>query len=324
MVSRPVTLLVALTLAAGCGEFEAPSIVLDLRVLGASVTPPEVVADVDFENPEQTELEDVEVCALVADPNDSRQLSWSLVACAPTDDDRCNEPDRPFVNIGSGTIADPEESPDPVSICDTLVASAQLLAVIQDALENDNFSGLGGVPVQIELAVWPAGGDFAATAQFASKTMLYSPRIPEQRVANQNPHLAELTATTEDDSVLTMPIGRCNEVTPVVVAPGATLRLEPVEPDGVREEYVVPTFDGSFRTFTENLRYAWYATDGNWSPEDTGGPKDPFGNEATRWTDWTAPDDQQVGDGLDVRIWLVQRDERGGLAWYESCVRVQP
>jgi hypothetical protein len=323
MVRRCIAIAV-LAAAAGCGDFETPSIVLDLRVLGATVTPPEIVADVDPDNPEQVELEDVEVCALVADPNESRRLAWSLVACAPTDDKRCNEEGRPFVNIGTGTVDDPEESPTPVSICDTLPASAQLLAVIQDALENDNFSGLGGIPVQIELAVWPAGADFASTAQFAAKTMLYSPRIPEQRVANQNPSVAEITATTADDSVLTLPVGRCNEVTAPVVAPGETLRIEPIEPDGVREDYVVPTLDGSFRTFTESLRYAFYATAGEWSPENSGGPKDPFGNEPNLWADWTAPQGETVGAGLDVRMWLVQRDERGGLAWYESCVRVEP
>lgn len=321
---RRAALIAALIAAAGCGNFETPSIVLDLRVLGMTVTPPEVVAEVDLDNPEQTELEDVEVCALVADPADSRELSWQMTACAPTDDERCNEPDRPFVNIGMGTVADPEESPTPVSICDTLPANAQLIAVLEDSLENDNFSGLGGLTVHIELAVWPAGADFESTAQFAVKRMLYSPKIPEQRVANTNPSVVEYTATREDESVLTMPEGRCNDVTAPVVAPGATLRIEPVEPEGVREEYVLPTLDGSFRTFTENLRYAYYATTGDWSPETTGGPKDPFGNEPTLWADWTAPGAEEVGDGLDVRVWFVQRDERGGLAWVESCVRVEP
>jgi hypothetical protein len=25
-----------------------------------------------------------------------------------------------------------------------------------------------------------------------------------------------------------------------------------------------------------------------------------------------------------VQLWVVQRDERGGVSWYESCVRVVP
>ena len=27
---------------------------------------------------------------------------------------------------------------------------------------------------------------------------------------------------------------------------------------------------------------------------------------------------------LDVPLWIIQRDERGGTAWFESCVRVIP
>jgi hypothetical protein len=177
--------------------------------------------------------------------------------------------------------------------------------------------------VQVELTVRPAGTGIDQ-AIFAAKSALYSPRIPAERVANENPRVEEFTATTEDDEELTMPIGRCNDVDPPTVAPDATLRIEPIEPEGVREDYLVPTLDGGSRMFTENLRYAWYATDGDWSPETSGGPKDPFGNEATLWADWTAPPAEEIDGAQDVRMWFVQRDERGGLAWYDSCVRVVP
>ena len=42
-------------------------------------------------------------------------------------------------------------------------------------------------------------------------------------------------------------------------------------PEGVREDYVVPTFDGGSRMFTESLTYQWLAGDGEWSRSRTGG-----------------------------------------------------
>ena len=46
---------------------------------------------------------------------------------------------------------------------------------------------------------------------------------------------------------------------------GTDVRLTPIEPDGVREEYVVPTLDGSARMFTESLSYQWSASAGGFS-----------------------------------------------------------
>jgi len=81
-------------LLAGCGSFEDPTIVLDLRVLAmsaemTSAVPgpgPEQVVDVDLTMPMATELLEqlrpTRVCALVADPRHERDLRWSMTACA--------------------------------------------------------------------------------------------------------------------------------------------------------------------------------------------------------------------------------------------------
>jgi hypothetical protein len=109
------------------------------------------------------------------------------------------------------------------------------------------------------------------------------------------------------------------------VSPGERVTLLPREPDGAREAYVVPTFDGGSRSFTENLRYQWLATTGDFSRNNTGGELDVAGNSPPLDTRWLAPDDpDEVGGGLEVRMWIVQRDERGGQAWYDSCARVLP
>ncbi|HEX6659678.1 MAG TPA: hypothetical protein VF065_16420, partial [Ilumatobacter sp.] len=104
---------------------------------------------------------------------------------------------------------------------------------------------------------------------------------------------------------------------PLEVARGEQIEIEPVESPTVRETYVVPTFDGGSRTFTENLRYSWAATGGNFSDRITGGAKDIFGNEPLLRTRWRAP--REPGT---IRMWIVQRDERGGTSWTERTVVV--
>jgi hypothetical protein len=93
----------------------------------------------------------------------------------------------------------------------------------------------------------------------------------------------------------------------------------------VREEYIVPTFEGGSRRFTETLRYRFFATAGKWSKGESGGSRDISGSLPTLDTTWTAPSKPElVGSGLDVSLYIIQRDERGGQSWYQSCVRVVP
>ncbi len=311
----------------GCGNFEDPTIVIDMRILAITVDPPEIVTDVDMmTNPEDVMLADVEVCALVVDPADTRSLFFEMVACAPTSDGRCSVEGAAFSPIDLGTVEDPETADAPTRMCGTLAGDARLFPVLEEAIRGDSLSGFGGVPVQIEFFARPAEGTLEQ-AVFGTKSMLYSPRIPDERIANSNPTLDQITLTrVEADEELALPIGRCRDVTPIEVAPGEHVNLMPVEPDGAREDYVVPTFDGGSRMFTENLRYAWFATEGGaWSKGDTGGPKDFAGNVPLLDTDWVATEDAEIiGSGLDVSIWVVQRDERGGSAWFESCLRIVP
>ena len=310
----------------GCGEFELPSIVLDLRILAMQVEPPEIVIEFDPENlpqsPSDIQIDDIQVCALVADPADSRGLEFVMSACAPTETLRCDGPERPFTPVGQGMVGDPEDAGQPVTICGTLVPDIRLFNVLQDAVENDSLSGFGGVAVLIDLAVFPAGSDIDH-AEWAAKRMLFAPRIPAERVANRNPSLDELHITREGGEEISAPLGRCGDIAPVTASPGEKLDFEPVETEGARENYVVPTFEGGSRMFTENLTYSWYASTGKWQREISGGPIDFAGNEPPLDSKWTAPEEVTAA-GQDVRFWLVQRDERGGLKWYETCVHVAP
>ncbi|HTM19744.1 MAG TPA: hypothetical protein VL172_04530 [Kofleriaceae bacterium] len=320
-------LLVALVIAAGCGDFETPSIVLDLRTLGAIAEPPEVVAPFDPADPEASagELQEVSVCVLPADPTESRRLEWNMVACAPRDSGRCDDASAPFVDVGFGFIDDPEASGQ--RPCGTVPVNAGLIAVLQDAVSADSLAGFGGIAVQVEIWLRPEGATTLddGVAAFAAKRVLYAPKIPAERVANRNPTVERFTYAVNGGAEADLPLGRCEEITPLDLAVDDQIQITPVEPDGVREDYVLPTFDGGVRQVTEYMSYAWYATAGDWSREDSGGPRDLAGNQPPLDSKWTAAiDADTVGDGLDVRLWMVQRDERGGQSWYESCLHVHP
>lgn len=313
-------------LAAACTSFEDPAVVVDLRILAMRAEPPEIVTPFDPENPTDFDIDDlerVEVCGLVADPAEDRRLSYEMRLCRPTSSGRCSEPEYVMTN---GEVDDPETADEPIAMCGTIDPSPDLLLILEDALRADDLFGFGGISVQVELRVTPEGG---GDTLFAFKRVRYSPQLPAERTANTNPTANAFTGLRTPNGVrgrqFTVPLGRCGEIEPFDVAPGERLTVLPDEPIGARERYVVPTFDGGSRRFTENLSYQWLATDGDWSPFTSGGEIDVAGNEPPIDSSWRAPDDPiLVGDGLDVRMWMIQRDERGGQTWYETCARVLP
>lgn len=313
---------------AGCASFEDEDIVLDTRILAMAATVPDQVLDIDLENPQsETELLEqlvsTRMCALVADPESERRLRWAMQLCVLNQDERC---EGPISMLGSGISEDPESSLDEAAreICVDINPDGNLLGVIRYAFEEDQFSGLGGLDYGVQLIV--AGeGTPAAADLYAGKSLRVAPRIPVERAANLNPDLERIDVTIDGGEPLPLPLGRCvMQATKLAVKPRARVRISPIESITTRERYVVPTIDGQSQSFTEAPTYQWAAGAGSFSSGSTGGPRDFSGNPAPLFTDWRAPDSDDVGAGVDVPIWLVQRDERLGATWYESCVHVAP
>src|SRR5262249_7462415 len=133
-----------------------------------------------------------------------------------------------------------------------------------------------------------------------------------------NPSLTELDAAVDGVPVGAIAIGRCvDQAAPLEVRVASQVRFTPVEAPGARETYVASTLDGMGATFTESLTYQWLGGGGSYENDLPGGPPDFVGNEPDLFTDWDAPD-----SAGDVSIWVIQRDERYGEHWYETCVRV--
>ncbi len=314
----------ALALAA-CGTFEDPAIVIDLRILATTADPPEQLIPIDPNNPPDPStiaLVPVELCTLIAEPGIDRPLEWQMLACPPSDDGRCEDGD-PTVTVGGGLIDDPETAGAPQVACGRLEGGAPTLLILRDTIENDPLAGFDHVDLQVSIRVQPVG-EPADQAIWGTKAVRFGAQLPAERTANQNPTLTRIDADLGGTTV-PLPLGRCaDQVAPLTIAPGTEVTLTPIEPVGAREDYLVPTFSGGVRMLHENLSYQWLAGAGSYSRGGSGGPKDGVGNEPPLDSTFTAPAASVVGAGLDVPLWIVQRDERLGLAWFESCVRVAP
>jgi hypothetical protein len=316
-----------LVAGAACGRFQDPNVVVDLRELAIAASPPDQVIDVDLTRPPDpqallAQLVPTTVCSLVADPGQGRRLLWSMTMCPALGSDRCAGDDG--VPLGGGLVDDPDTTVPEPPLCVTIDPDARLLGVLLSELEGDTLHGLGGVDYQVALRVGGENGD-RELDQYAIKTVRVSPRIPRAHTANANPRIERIDTSIDDAAPVVLPLGRCaDNPAPLVIAAAAKLRLTPIEPDDAREVYVVPTLDGKSQTFTESLTYQWVSSAGGFSNGSTGGPRDVSGNPAPLFTDFRAPAAGDLDGPTDVSLWIVQRDERLGVQWYEACVRVMP
>lgn len=105
-----------------------------------------------------------------------------------------------------------------------------------------------------------------------------------------------------------------------------------------REWYVagarVPTYDEANQTFQytfvleESLTYHFFATDGSWSNETTGGKQSRFFKDkkvSEISSRWTPPSLDQEGDPetKDASLWVVVRDDRGGVDWISIKAKIK-
>ena len=316
---------------AACGSFEDPNVVIDLRVLAMAATPPDQVFDIDLAEPPDpavllAQVKSTRVCALVADPGLERGLAWSMQACqfnsrAP---DRCN-PDGRHIALGGGVIGDPDTATVMAPLCVTVEPTPELLLLVSDIVSGDSLRGLGGIDFHVVLRI---GGEFddRATDELAIKAIRLAPRIPAERTANKNPALDQLASLqVPNTSSVSLPLGGCGDPSArYFMRAGERLQITPVEAAGAHEVYVVPTLDGRSQTFTESLTYQWIASAGGFSSGSTGGPRDLAGNPAPIASEYRAPRAGDITEPTDVTLWVIQRDERLGLAWYEACVEIDP
>jgi hypothetical protein len=328
VVKRFVVIAALAWVGGACASFESEDIVIDMRVLAMSATVPEQMVDVDLDNPPEPldlldQLVPTTMCALVADPVEARRIDYRLTLCVLTNDERCDA-DDPQVPLVAAIAEDPELSVPAPQLCATIEPDGNLAGIALAALEGDVLRGLGGVDYGVELQVQPEGNTDPDQLLFAGKTLRISPRIPAERTANTNPTIDHFDAGKDGINPEPLPMGRCvDQTAPLTLVPTQRVRITPVEPPDAREVYTVPTIDGQSETFTESLTYQWLAGAGSFSAGSTGGPRDTVtGNPAPLFSDFRAP--AEIDGVTDIPLWIIQRDERLGSVWYETCIRVVP
>jgi hypothetical protein len=323
-------LLLACALA-GCGAFEEPSIVLDLRVIGMVADPPEQIVHVDLNDPAGTDvvdqLEPVMVTAYIADPDKHRKLRWSMMLCLVDKEGRCDL-SKPYKDMGGGEIEDPDDYAKAQHPSAEVFGDRDVnyFVMLREAIEANPVQALGGVDLTVMLRVGgvdePPENDI-----YAAKLVRISPDYPAGRAANKNPEIDDVDSASTTDPGAKVGERRCADTPTTVVAAsmqaGGTITLFPLEHDGTREHYVAPTLDGGSVMLDESLSYQWLATAGSWSDETTGGGHDILGNQSLLGSDWTAPR-VVPHDNYRVSIWMIQRDERLGVRVYETCISVSP
>jgi len=246
----------ALSLASACGSFQDETVVVDLRIIAIQAEPTEQVVEFDINNPPEPvqlleQLVPAKVCALVADGNFARPLTYTFTLCLGGNDGRCDSDAQPI--LATGMMDDPDLAVPEPQLCATVNPDGNLLAVLLESLQGDDFKGLGGVYYDVALRIGSADFD-PSLDLFAAKSLRVMPKIPDTITANHNPTLDHFDAAVDAAAAVPLPMGRCiDQTAPLELHVGQRVRLTPVEPPDARETYVAPTLDGQGRTFTEAL-----------------------------------------------------------------------
>lgn len=97
--------------------------------------------------------------------------------------------------------------------------------------------------------------------------------------------------------------------TTLTVVPGQSYLMEPVLTFGP-EEYVYINSQGERETRTEEPFFSWYTTEGSFDRAYSDYEDSPGVN-------WTAPKEPTRSE---VKLWVVVRDQRGGMGWAEQTL----
>ena len=332
---RRILLCVLISHATCTPDFDEVWQVKDLRILALRAERPEALV-------EASSLDDVNagairVTALAADPrNPDRLYDWRVVACT-AEERRCEDAALSKIVRTGRSRLDALRFDYPVD--------AELILA---AIEADPFRGFGGVVILLELTIFdPEAETESAREIVAQRRLVFGLIDPPGKVENRNPGLTGISANgqplpggvgnvqSETDPsgdalrlALQSRIRRPRDSAFAIATPQELIfkrdrqvTLSPMPTADAKESYVVRTFDGGERTLEEFLSYSYFATIGKLSHARTGGkPSEFFDNKKVEdiSSDWTTPTEAAVG-----QLWIVVRDDRGGVAWRGYDVRIR-
>jgi hypothetical protein len=352
-------LLLGLLLVACTPNFDDETTVKDLRVLGVSADPPEVLLDLgptsmlpDLCPSEDTlrtlfaeaamrapaSLPAMTVRPMVVDPQGGgRPVHYRAVACVSPTGGIGEEggggnmmPGGVRQTIGRGVCPDNapvlgegDVSPAPGSLMPKIEVPLTLTSeLLMAALGQDPLGLIYGLAVTVQVTA-SAGPEQAVVR----KRVLVSGRLTPEQLPNQNPIIPGVSyRKTEDD-----PLVPYDPAQPPMVRLGEKLRIQPSP--GEKQTY--PTRIGDRHTgcvhtqsVTEALRFAFFASAGTFSPDVTTTEppvfRDPGPDTHRLESVYEAPKELLPGQTDLVHVWIVTRDERVGSSFIELTLRLVP
>jgi len=307
----------ALMLGACVGPADVPSNVHDLRVLGESFEPPELMAPTCdtsslanfavFTSPLQFK-------ALIADPaGQGRPIAWELWACANPNDRTCTTPTENQL-LASGQTAVTNGLDEELTM--TVQPGAVILSngpadggpepLLLQVIQDDPYHGLGGIlmPVVLHLRA-------GAEEIYAQKLMVFSCQFFPQMKPNQTPVLRGFQLAGVEWP---------NDGGTVRAQGAGSIQVQADDISDLEESYVVPGFDLKPVSLVESWKIDYYTTLGTFSPDETGGTN-LDGSADPNTTAWSLP---SGATEQDVNFWFVVRDGRGGESWTQRKLHYVP
>jgi len=309
----------------GClGQQPDPTRLEDLRVLGVTTDPPELMLNpppgntqplcqgVTAQEALRVATATVKFTALIGDPaGGGRSIHYQLYGCAKQDDRMCETLEERVLLHEGDVQADPVRGDVVLPLTLERLALTTLpdnTPLLQKVQEEDQYQGAFGVRVPLVLHVTAGDEDI-----WAQKLMVYScAYFPGQSKANVNPVLPGVTLAGA-------PWGESD--VPVVQGTGEAVRLEIPDFSDKEEDYVVPSYSLEPVALHESWRISWYTTLGSMGPATTGGT-DISGSEGRNFSNWSPG--SKATQEQDVRFWMVVRDGRGGLTWITRTLHYLP
>lgn len=304
--------LVAVALAACNPGFNTPEKLEYARVLAIAADPPQPTAGTGTRLQPLVYVPDGEATGF--------SWSWCPLPTVPDDDYACHvdqtAADALFANLG--VAAPPLDlgsnesalylNAFPPAVAAALCASGSTISPIPFSCTST------GLPITIRLLVHSARGDLPAI------TNVYVPTDSGQ-APNQNPIIHGLTLGEP-----AQPLDGSGSLT---VARGAHLPVHALIDQPSAEPLASPDTDG--KPF-ERLSLSWFVEGGDFGANGLGGirtgylgdPNDPESTFAAALDNtWNTPSTADF-PGDTVRLVVVVRDSRGGVAWTDGLVHLEP
>jgi hypothetical protein len=309
-------LLVCAASAAGCKpDLGAPqSLVTGPRILAVRGTPPESSEGGAVGYDALT----VDITGTIAAPD----IGWA----------QCLDPDPPAEgnDVSDACLGIPDDAGPAPTFTANLPANACMLfgpetpaPVKGQPPTRPADADITGGFYQPVRATWQSAGQLAFALERITCPLVDAPGADAAQYAatyvpNDNPRLADLVLDPAGAATPLFTAGQPAPAAPGSVAAGQTVTLQADWSPTSAETFLVwDVVSLSLVTQQESLRLSWFATAGEFEHDATG--RGDTETETFTQDSWTAP-----ATAGPVHLWMVLRDDRGGIDFAEAEIDVTP